>query len=206
MQTLPVPEPKPGRLTSEGASDRRLRLPLRAQATVFDGRLDLANDPTVTQDRAMNALPDSRFATSPRIGDIERDLTCDELAKHYSAGRLSEDEMQERMSRAIDARTAADLYGLLSDLPRPNPRPEAIPALVPAQPRGRAIDAFIGFISISAAICLVLLFLATSLSYPPAALLVFLGGLGGSVAVLGAWHFSRGITVTRRCTCPHCHR
>ena len=56
-----------------------------------------------------------------RIGDAERDRAADYLREHMSVGRLSQDEFDERISAALQARTAADLEPLFSDLPAPKP-------------------------------------------------------------------------------------
>lgn len=52
-----------------------------------------------------------------RIGDAERTEVADRLARHFSDGRLDETEFGDRLDRAMKAKTAADLAGLLSDLP-----------------------------------------------------------------------------------------
>jgi len=39
------------------------------------------------------------------------------LSKHYSEGRLDETEFNERLQRAVSAKTRGDLAGLLVDLP-----------------------------------------------------------------------------------------
>jgi hypothetical protein len=52
-----------------------------------------------------------------RIGDAERSAIADRLAKHFSDGRLDEAEFNDRLDRAMRAKTMADLTGLLSDLP-----------------------------------------------------------------------------------------
>ena len=56
-----------------------------------------------------------------RIGDAERDRAADYLREHMSVGRLSQDEFDERVTAALQARTAADLEPLFSDLPAPKP-------------------------------------------------------------------------------------
>ena len=58
-----------------------------------------------------------------RIGDAERDRAADYLREHMSVGRLSQDEFDERVTAALQARTAADLEPLFSDLPAPRPGP-----------------------------------------------------------------------------------
>jgi hypothetical protein len=54
------------------------------------------------------------------IGDHERDLAVSALAQHYAHGRLTLAEHEERMTRALKARTNTELQGLFTDLPRPD--------------------------------------------------------------------------------------
>ena len=56
-----------------------------------------------------------------RVGDAERAEIADRLARHFSDGRLDEAEFGERLDRAMQAKTMADLSGLLSDLPEAEP-------------------------------------------------------------------------------------
>lgn len=71
-----------------------------------------------------------------RIGDAERDQAVEALREHHSLGRLDVTEFEDRMGRALTARTAADLVGLFQDLP--DPRPAVLTALDPA-PSGWAM-------------------------------------------------------------------
>ena len=50
--------------------------------------------------------------------DDDRQRVMDLLQSHYVAGRLDQRELEERVERALGARTLADLDGLLADLPR----------------------------------------------------------------------------------------
>jgi Domain of unknown function (DUF1707) len=52
-----------------------------------------------------------------RISDAERSEVADRLSKHYSDGRLDQAEFNERLDRAMNAKTQADLNGLFADLP-----------------------------------------------------------------------------------------
>ena len=52
-----------------------------------------------------------------RASDEEREQAVRALRHHYSAGRISSDELEERVGLAYDARTRGDLDGLLVDLP-----------------------------------------------------------------------------------------
>ncbi len=52
-----------------------------------------------------------------RVSDADRAEVADRLAKHYSDGRLDQEEFDERLDRAMRAKTRADLVVLLADLP-----------------------------------------------------------------------------------------
>lgn len=53
-----------------------------------------------------------------RVSDAERDQAIDELSAHFQAGRLTQEEFEDRSGRALQARTGSDLTGLFTDLPR----------------------------------------------------------------------------------------
>ncbi|MHB8682410.1 MAG: DUF1707 SHOCT-like domain-containing protein [Acidimicrobiales bacterium] len=77
-----------------------------------------------------------------RVSDAERTQVGDLLARHFSDGRLDRIEFDERMSKAMGAKTRADLAGLLTDLPQldeepPGDRP------VPHRHRGRLALLFV---------------------------------------------------------------
>ncbi|MGO9457350.1 MAG: DUF1707 domain-containing protein [Acidimicrobiales bacterium] len=57
------------------------------------------------------------FDPSMRIGDAERNEVTDALGQHFSAGRLDQAELDERLGVASAAKTGADLAGVLADLP-----------------------------------------------------------------------------------------
>jgi hypothetical protein len=52
-----------------------------------------------------------------RVSDAERAEVADRLAAHYGDGRLDRAEFDERVARAMSAKTRADLNGLCDDLP-----------------------------------------------------------------------------------------
>jgi Domain of unknown function (DUF1707) len=56
-----------------------------------------------------------------RVSDAERNAVAERLAAHYSEGRLDQAEFDERVSRAMSAKTRGDLDGLFDDLPDPGP-------------------------------------------------------------------------------------
>jgi DUF1707 SHOCT-like domain len=52
-----------------------------------------------------------------RVSDAERAEVADRLARHFADGRLDQAEFDERVSRAMAAKTVGDLRGLFDDLP-----------------------------------------------------------------------------------------
>jgi hypothetical protein len=52
-----------------------------------------------------------------RVSDTERADVADKLSKHYGDGRLDQAEFNERMERAMSAKTQGDFAGLFADLP-----------------------------------------------------------------------------------------
>lgn len=69
----------------------------------------------------------SKKVSSIRIGDTERAEIAEVLGKHYSDGRLDDEEFRERMDRAMSAKTRGDLGCLLSDLPPLGPVTNTLP-------------------------------------------------------------------------------
>lgn len=57
-----------------------------------------------------------------RIGDAERDAAAGRLGEHATRGRLTLEELEERLAAALSARTRRDLDALEHDLPRPRRR------------------------------------------------------------------------------------
>ena len=53
-----------------------------------------------------------------RVSDEQREACASQLRQHFAAGRLSDDELDERLHRAYAARTQGDLAELSADLPR----------------------------------------------------------------------------------------
>jgi hypothetical protein len=54
-----------------------------------------------------------------RIGDAERDAAAADLGEHYAAGRLTLDELNERLESVFAARTYGQLARVMADLPGP---------------------------------------------------------------------------------------
>ncbi|HWH11386.1 MAG TPA: DUF1707 domain-containing protein [Solirubrobacteraceae bacterium] len=65
-----------------------------------------------------------------RVSDAERDQAAGDLRDHYAAGRISSDELSERLDAVYAAQTQSELARLRGDLPelhpvaRPDPRRE----------------------------------------------------------------------------------
>jgi hypothetical protein len=56
-----------------------------------------------------------------RVSDAEREATAAELREHYANGRLTLDELNERIDKAFAAKTRGDLDALMRDLPSARP-------------------------------------------------------------------------------------
>lgn len=55
--------------------------------------------------------------SSLRVADSDREQLIDELREHAGAGRLTSEELEERIGKAYGASTRADLDALRADLP-----------------------------------------------------------------------------------------
>lgn len=65
-------------------------------------------------------VPDrTRYDYNLRIGDAERDVAMTQLREHFVAGRLTFDELTERIDAALTAKTQRQIDALMADLPRP---------------------------------------------------------------------------------------
>jgi hypothetical protein len=62
-----------------------------------------------------------------RISDADRERAAARLREHFAEGRLSPDELDERIAAALTAKTVGDVRRILADLPD----------LVPAPPQAR---------------------------------------------------------------------
>ncbi len=66
-----------------------------------------------TRRRDVDDIPASQI----RCSDAERHEMVDKLSKHFADGRLDQIEFDDRMGRAMAAKSRGDLAGLLDDLP-----------------------------------------------------------------------------------------
>jgi DUF1707 SHOCT-like domain len=62
-----------------------------------------------------------------RVSDADRERVTARLRDHYAEGRLTESELDERVTAALNAKTFGDLRHLMVDLPGPAPVPPQQP-------------------------------------------------------------------------------
>jgi len=60
-----------------------------------------------------------------RVSDAVRERVAARLREHFAAGRLSPEELDERIAAALTAKTAGDVRRIMADLPDPVPAPPA---------------------------------------------------------------------------------
>src|SRR6266568_1281309 len=58
-----------------------------------------------------------------RVSDAEREAVTARLRDHFAEGRLTDGELDERVSAALSAKTFGELRSLTADLPGPVPLP-----------------------------------------------------------------------------------
>ncbi len=63
-----------------------------------------------------------------RASDADRDRITARLQEHFAEGRLTRDELDERVATVLHAKTFGELRGVLADLPEPAPAAQAAPA------------------------------------------------------------------------------
>lgn len=63
-----------------------------------------------------------------RVSDQERDRAAQALREHFAAGRITEDELNDRVQAAYRAQTQQQLRALLSDLPSLPATPQQLKA------------------------------------------------------------------------------
>jgi len=56
-----------------------------------------------------------------RTSDADRDRVTSRLRDHFAEGRLTREELDERITAALGAKTYGDLRSVLADLPEPTP-------------------------------------------------------------------------------------
>jgi Domain of unknown function (DUF1707) len=98
-----------------------------------------------------------------RVSDADRERVTARLRDHYAEGRLTDSELDERVTAALNAKTFGDLRQLMVDLPGPVPVPPQQPAQPPRPQWGG--PPWIGYRRGPRLLPLVLLFLLVSLVF-----------------------------------------
>ncbi|MCL4448335.1 MAG: DUF1707 domain-containing protein [Actinobacteria bacterium] len=55
--------------------------------------------------------------TQLKASDEDREKVIAELRQHYSLGRLTIEELQDRLTKCLEVKTVSELYTLTNDLP-----------------------------------------------------------------------------------------
>lgn len=97
-----------GNFPGSGRGDPRNGVPPWMWPVVIDAR----------QRDVTPAQPPKPPPTPIRIGDTERDEAVSALGDHFAAGRLSREELDERIDLAVQAKFSTDLEPLFADLPK----------------------------------------------------------------------------------------
>ncbi len=74
-----------------------------------------------------------------RASQAERDRVVDSLRRHAGEGRLDVEELEDRVERALTARTRGELAALEADLPRERRRPQSTRARAGGMVSGLAL-------------------------------------------------------------------
>lgn len=94
--------------------------------------------PLIRSVRTMSTVTKDYPSGGLRVSDADRDRAIAELSEHFQAGRLAVEELEDRTGRALQARTAGELAGLFTDLPR---RQAAATGAAPAPARAGSFRA-----------------------------------------------------------------
>src|SRR5260221_8770143 len=70
-----------------------------------------------------------------RISDADRERVTSRLREHFAEGRVTSEELDERIPAALSAKTFGDLRPIMADLPDPAPVP--LPSMPSARWAGR---------------------------------------------------------------------
>lgn len=61
-----------------------------------------------------------------RVGDAEREAAAAEVREHFASGRLTQEELNERLDQTFAAKTRGDLDAVFTDLPSASWRDGAV--------------------------------------------------------------------------------
>lgn len=77
-----------------------------------------------------------------RISDADREQVTARLRDHFAAGRLNSEELEERITATLNAKTYGDLRHVMADLPEPAPVGANAGPVPPPPWAGRPIYAY----------------------------------------------------------------
>ncbi|MFE0687475.1 DUF1707 domain-containing protein [Streptomyces xiamenensis] len=87
-------------------------------------------------------MTERRSQDELRASHADRDIVVERLREAAGEGRLDLDELEERLERALTARTYGELAALTTDLPGPAaPTPATAPAPLAPRPAARPVPA-----------------------------------------------------------------
>jgi DNA-binding PadR family transcriptional regulator len=114
---------------ADGRLERTAASPIRpAQLALPRLRVRVGAPPTRTNHQGTSRTIDDRIRTS----DADREHATARLRDHYAEGRLTREELDERVTAALNARTFGDLRRVMADLPGPRPALRQARTLHPA--------------------------------------------------------------------------
>jgi Domain of unknown function (DUF1707) len=113
-----------------------------------------------------------------RISDADREQVTARLREHYAEGRLTSEELDERITAALNAKTFGDLRRIMADLPEPAPAGAQAggpgPGWAgPVPPQGWAGPQFYRYRRGPRLLPLVLLLIFLAIILPPAGFVLF---------------------------------
>jgi hypothetical protein len=81
-------------------------------------------------------MADPRSSSAPVPLEQARERTIAELARHFAADNLNDDELERRLDQAVRLTSIQELRGLVADLPalRPDGSPAPLPGVALARP------------------------------------------------------------------------
>ena len=74
-----------------------------------------------------------------RVSDADRERVTSLLREHFAQGRLSSEELDDRITAALSAKTFGDLRRVMADLPEPAPELARAAPSMPLAPRRGAM-------------------------------------------------------------------
>ena len=100
-------------------SPKRVRIGPRAGSEGWVRRLTGARPEGWPPGRYIPAMADDLGASGDlRASDEQRERAAQEIREHFAAGRLTDEELDERVQAAYAARTEGELRSVLADLPK----------------------------------------------------------------------------------------